>query len=436
MGMQNKKETNEVRKMVESKTKINIAETEGYASARVGKFEHFPASPTVKMSHFTKSMHLYPYFIPNTGQIGPRVHLNEKETIMLGSNNYMGLANHPEMIQAAIDAVTKYGTGCTGSRFLNGTLDLHLELEHKLADFLGKDGSICYSTGMQANLGTISGITSKGDWVVSDEKNHASIIDGCRLSYANTKVYQHDNMENLEKVLKTLPENGNRWVISDGVFSMEGNLAQLKQIVELADQYDARVIIDDAHGVGYLGDHGEGSVGHFKLMDRVDLIVGTFSKSFASIGGFCAGSEDLMEHLTHHARSLIFSASIPPPSAAAAIKAIDLFQSEPERRSQVLLNSALFREKVEAAGFSTIPQKTPTPIVPIIIGDTMKMLKYNKALVDAGVYTNPVVPPASPKAMLRTSLMATHTPQDIEEAVEIMTDVAYKYRVLRKKKQK
>ncbi len=403
---------------------------------RVGKFEHFPPSPTIKMSRLTKEMGLYPYFIPNTGRIGPRVHLRGKETIMLGSNNYLGLADHPEMIKAAISAIEKYGTGCTGSRYLNGTLDLHLELETKLAKFMGKDGAICYSTGMQANLGTISGITKKGDWVVSDEKNHASIIDGCRLSYANTKVYKHNNMEDLERVLKTLPEEGNRWIISDGVFSMEGNLAQIPRIIELADQYDARVIIDDAHGVGYLGDHGEGSLGHFKLMDRVDLVVGTFSKSFASIGGFCVGNEDLIEYITHHARSLIYSASIPPPSAATASKAVDIFLREEGLRKQVLINSAAFRKGVEEAGFSTIPQETPTPIVPIIIGDTMKMLKYNKALIEAGVYTNPVVPPASPKAMLRTSLMATHTQRDIDEAVEILTRVAKECRVLRRKKTK
>ncbi|MHA1795763.1 MAG: aminotransferase class I/II-fold pyridoxal phosphate-dependent enzyme [Promethearchaeota archaeon] len=419
--------------MTEVKQKISEKPT---VKKRIGKFETFPASPRVKMSHLTKEMGLYPYFIPNTGKIGPRVHLRGKETIMLGSNNYLGLADHPEMIQAAKDAIEKYGTGCTGSRYLNGTLDLHLELENKLADFMGKDEALCYSTGMQANLGTISGITRKGDWVVSDEKNHASIIDGCRLSYANTKVFQHNDMEDLERVLRSLPEDGNRWIISDGVFSMEGNLAQIPRIIELADQYDARVIIDDAHGVGYLGDHGEGSLGHFKLIDRVDLVVGTFSKSFASIGGFVVGASDLIDYIRNHARALIYSASIPPASAATASKAIDLFIREEGLRKQVLINSALFRKAVEEKGFHTIPQKTPTPVVPIIIGDTMKTMRFNKDLIEAGVYTNPVVPPASTKAMLRTSLMATHTQRDIDEAVEILTEVALKDRVLKKKRKK
>ncbi len=420
--------------MTEAKT--TVTGSNAAIAARVGKFETFPQTPRVKMANFVKELDLYPYFIPNTGKIGPRVHLNGKETIMLGSNNYMGLADHPEMIQAAVDAIHKYGTGCTGSRYLNGTLDLHLELEEKLAKFMGKDGSICYSTGMQANLGTISGITQKGDWVVSDEKNHASIIDGCKLSYAHTKVYKHDNMEDLERILKDLPEEGNRWIISDGVFSMEGNLAQIPRIVELADHYDARVIIDDAHGVGYLGNHGEGSVGHFKMMDRVDLVVGTFSKSFASIGGFVTGNEDLIDHLSNHARALIYSASIPPASAAAAIKALELFEREGDRRHQVLENAAIFRQLVEKSGFTTVPQVIPTPVVPIIIGDTMKMFKYNKELVKAGVYTNPVPPPAAPKAMLRTSLMATHTIEDLEEAAAIMTDVARRCRVLKRPKKK
>jgi len=393
----------------------------------------FPVSSKVNMARYTKTEGIYPYFVPLSTQVGPRVMMNNRETIMLGSNNYLGLANHPKMIKAAIDAIKKYGTGCTGSRFLNGTLDLHVKLEEKLAKFMGKEGAICFSTGMQANLGVISGITAKNDVILSDEKNHGSIIDGCKLSPAETIVYKHNDMEDLEKHLETVrcknKDNGNCWVISDGVFSMEGNLAQTDIIVELAEKYDARVIIDDAHGVGHMGHHGEGSVGYFNLMDKVDLVVGTFSKSFASIGGFVVGDEELIEHLRHHARSLIFSAAIPPSAAATALQALKIFYKADDLRAQLRKNTARFRHGVEHAGFNTLPGITP--VVPIIIGDVMKMLYFNRDLLDAGVYVNPVVPPAVPKATVRTSLMATHSEEDIDEAIEILEQVAKKNRILK-----
>jgi 8-amino-7-oxononanoate synthase len=391
----------------------------------------FQTSAKVNLARYTKSEGIYPYFVPFSSKVGPRMMLNGRDTIMLGSNNYMGLANHPEMIKAATDAIEKYGTGCTGSRFLNGTLDLHTQLEMELARFMEKDGAICFSTGMQANLGTIAGITDRGDLILSDEKNHASIIDACRLSYAKTKVYKHDNMESLEKLLKNSRRGKyrNKWIISDGVFSMEGNLAQIDRIVELAEEYDARVIIDDAHGIGHLGKGGRGSVSYFDLIDKVDIIVGTFSKSFASIGGFCVANQDLIDHLFHHARSLIFSASIPPAAAAAALKAVELFYKSDDRRAQLMKNTRKFRDGVKAAGFETIDGMTP--VVPIILGDVLKMFKYNRDLLENGVYVNPVVPPAVPKAAIRTSLMATHSFKDIKEALEILEKVARKNRVLK-----
>ncbi len=395
----------------------------------------FQTSAKVNLARYTKSEGIYPYFVPFSSKVGPRMMLNGIETIVLGSNNYMGLADHPEMIKAATDAIEKYGTGCTGSRFLNGTLDLHKQLEEELAQFMEKDGAICFSTGMQANLGTIAGITDKGDLILSDEKNHASIIDGCKLSAAKTKVYAHDDMESLEKSLKKARRYGkyrNKWIITDGVFSMEGNLAQIDRIVELAEDYDARVIIDDAHGIGHLGDGGRGSVSHYNLLDKVDIIVGTFSKSFASIGGFCAGNQDLIDHLFHHARSLIFSASIPPAAAAAALKAVELFRKGDDRRVQLMKNTNQLRKGIKSAGFQTLDGITP--VVPIILSDIIKLFHFNRDLLDAGVYVNPVVPPATPSAAIRTSLMATHTKNDINEALEILEKVAYKNRILKKPK--
>lgn len=386
----------------------------------------FPETIRMKGAKALKRIDLYPYFTPCYGQVGPRMLMNGHDTIMLGSNNYMGLANHPEMIQAAVKATQKYGTSCTGSRFLNGTLDIHNLLEEKLADFFGKDAGICFSTGMQANLGVVSGIAGKDDHIVSDEKNHASIIDGCRMSYAKTHVYKHNNMENLRRVLLALPTSGHRWIISDGVFSMEGSVANIPTIVELAREFGARVIIDDAHGIGYMGDHGEGCCGHFNLMDQIDILTGTFSKSFAALGGFCVARRDIIDHLRHHARSLIFSASMPPAMVACADKAIDIFQNEKRLRKQVIANASYLRIGIQTIGFRTITHPIPTPIVPILVGEHLKMFQLHKALLDEGLYTNPVVPPASAEGMLRLSVMATHTLDDLTEALNILHRVGRK----------
>ncbi|MBN1471728.1 MAG: pyridoxal phosphate-dependent aminotransferase family protein [Syntrophaceae bacterium] len=380
----------------------------------------FAEDTTVQLALLIKEMGLYPYFIPISGQIGPRIIIDGKDTINLGSNNYMGLANHPEMIKAGCDAMRKYGTGCTGSRFLNGTLDIHNELEIKLAKFFQKEAALCFTTGMQTNLGVISGITRQGDHIISDEKNHASIIDGCRLAHADTRIYRHNNMDDLEKVLAGLPPQGNRWIISDSIFSMEGNVAQIPRIVELAERHKARVIIDDAHGIGHFGKHGEGICGHLGLMDKIDILVGTFSKSFASIGGFCAAGRDIIQHLQHHARSLMFSASMPPAMAATAGKALDIFYQDDEGRKRVLQNASFLRKGIESLGFRTVPQQIPTPIIPIIIGDVMKLAYFNKGLLENGVYTNPVIPPASSEAMIRMSVMATHRQKDLEDALIVL----------------
>ncbi|MHA1719188.1 MAG: aminotransferase class I/II-fold pyridoxal phosphate-dependent enzyme [Promethearchaeota archaeon] len=377
-----------------------------------------------------KKMGLYPYFIPADGIIGPITHIHGEPKLMFGSNNYMGLTNHPEMVKAGCDALKKYGTGCTGSRFLNGTLELHLELEEKLAKFIGKESAITFSTGYQTNLGVLSGLTQKGDFIISDQQNHASIVDGCRLSYAETKVFKHNDMEDLERVLKSLPQNKGKLIVSDGVFSMEGSLALVPQLAELAEQYSARLMIDDAHGVGYLGDHGEGVGGHFKMIDRIDLLVGTFSKSFASIGGFCVSNDDVINYIQHHARSFIFSASLLPPAVAAIIKAIELIENGDDLRKNVMYNARLFESGLRKLGFET--GESETPVVPVYIRDEIKVLKVWKALLEAGLYSNPVRAPAVAVGdeLLRNSLMATHTEEQIQDALDIYEKVGQEFNII------
>jgi 8-amino-7-oxononanoate synthase len=336
------------------------------------------------------------------------------------------------MIQAAKDAIEKYGTGCTGSRLLNGTLDIHEKLEDELARFMEKDRVITFTTGYMTNLGVISALTHKGEYVISDEYNHASIVDGCRMSKADTLVYKHQDMQDLEAVLRSLPRDKGKLIVSDGVFSMEGNIAKIPQIVELAEQYDAAVMIDDAHGVGYLGDHGEGSCGYHKCIDDVDLIIGTFSKSFASVGGFAAGDEEIVEYLMHHARSFIFSASPPPAAVESVRQAIRLIQKNEDLRNQVLENADMFRNGLNEIGYET--GYSETPIVPVIIGKELKTFFLWKRLLKMGVFTNPVRSPAVPKGreLLRTSLMANHTDKDINDALKIFKKAGRRLRVIPK----
>ena len=365
---------------------------------------------------------LYPYFIPLTNNEGSESYIGDHRLIMIGSNNYLGLTMHPKVRQAAIDAIRKYGTSCSGSRFLNGTLELHLELERRLAEWVGKEAALVFSTGYQTNVGTISGLIQRGDYVITDKEDHASIIDGCRLSYGTMKRFIHNDMASLERVLASLPEEGGRLVVVDGVFSMGGDIAPLPELVELCKQYGARLMVDDAHSIGVLGG-GRGTAAHFGLTDEVDLIMGTFSKSFASLGGFIAGDKDVIEYVKHTARSFIFSASIPPANAAAALAALEVMQEEPERIAQVNENGAYMRRRYREMGFDI--GKSETPIIPIIIGDDDKTLKAWRMLFDRGVYTNPVLPPAVPPklSLLRTSYIATHTREQLDRVLEIMEGV-------------
>jgi len=373
-----------------------------------------------------RMMGYYPYYRALTGEVGPRTVMENKERIMLGSNNYMGLTGHPKVKKAAQEAVENYGTGCTGSRFLNGTLDMHLELEEKLANFLGKEGCITFTTGFQTNLGVISSITAKGDYIISDAYNHASIVDGCRLARSEVRAYAHNDMEDLERILKELPSDAGKLIVADGVFSMEGDLADIPVMTELAEKYNARIMIDDAHGVGYMGPQGQGVSHHFGLEDKVDLIVGTFSKSFASVGGFVVSNNDVIDYMQHHARTLIFSASLPPAQVASVIAALELIENGDDMRKQLMRNSRRLNEGLSSVGYNT--GDSETPIIPVIIGDEMQTFMLWKELYEAGVYTNPVRAPAVPpgKELLRTSVMATHKDKDIDDAVAIFEEIGQK----------
>ncbi len=372
---------------------------------------------------------LYPYFIPLTNNEGAESYIGDHRLIMIGSNNYLGLTMHPKVRQAAIDAIREYGTSCSGSRFLNGTLELHLELERRLAEWVGKEAALVFSTGYQTNVGTISALIQRGDYVITDKEDHASIIDGCRLSYGTMKRFIHNDMASLERVLSSLPEEGGRLVVVDGVFSMGGDVAPLPELVELCKKYGARLMVDDAHSIGVLGG-GRGTAAHFGLTDEVDLIMGTFSKSFASLGGFIAGDADVIEYIKHTARSFIFSASIPPANAAAALAALEVMQEEPERIARVNENGAYMRRRYRELGFNI--GKSETPIIPIIIGDDDKTLKAWHMLFDRGVYTNPVLPPAVPPklSLLRTSYIATHTREQLDRVLQIMEGVGRELEII------
>ncbi len=365
---------------------------------------------------------LYPYFIPLINNEGAESWFGDHKMIMIGSNNYLGLTMHPRVREAAIEAVRTYGTSCSGSRFLNGTLELHLELERELAEWVGKEAALVFSTGYQTNVGTISALIQRDDYVITDKEDHASIIDGCKLSYGTMKRFIHNDMVSLERVLASLPEKGGRLVVVDGVFSMGGDIAPLPELVRLCKTYGARLMVDDAHSIGVLGG-GRGTAAHFGLTDEVDLIMGTFSKSFASLGGFIAGDAEVIEYIQHTARSFIFSASIPPANAAAALAALRVMKEEPERIAKVNENGAYMRRRYRELGFNI--GHSETPIIPIIIGDDNKTLMAWKMLFERGIYTNPVLPPAVPPklSLLRTSYIATHTREQLDRVLEIMAEV-------------
>jgi len=380
-----------------------------------------------KCFRFTKAKEimeagLYPYFRIIESAQDPVVYMNGKRMIMVGSNNYLGLTNDPRVKEAAINAVKKYGTGCAGSRFLNGTLDIHVELEEKLARFMRKEAALIFSTGFQVNLGVISALVSKDDVVVIDKMNHASIIDGCRLSYGEIKKFKHNDMNDLERVLKGIDAKG-CLIVVDGVFSMEGDIINLPEVVRIAKKYGARLMVDDAHGIGVLGKTGRGTCEHFGLEQEVDLIMGTYSKSLASIGGFVAGDSDVIHYIKHFARSLIFSASPPPASVAAVSAALDIIDQEPERIEQLWKNTNKMLKGFKELGFEVGPSQTP--IIPIIVGENETAFRMAMMLQQEGVFANVAVSPAVPdgKALIRTSYMATHTDEHLDIVLEAFKKV-------------
>jgi 8-amino-7-oxononanoate synthase len=376
-----------------------------------------------KCRNFTKAREvqaagLYPYFKPISRSEDTVVMIEGKERIMMGSNNYLGLTHHPEVLAAARAALERYGSGCTGSRFLNGTLDLHEQLEVELAEFFGKEACLVFSTGYQANLGVISGLVGRGDMVFLDKLDHASIVDGAKMSQGETVRFNHGDLTGLERKLQRVPEGTGTMIIVDGVYSMEGDIADLPNLIKVAQKYGAALAVDDAHSVGVLGPKGDGTAAHFGLTDEVDLIVGTFSKSLASIGGFAAGTENVIHYLKHHSRPLIFTAALPPANTAGVLAALHVLQREPERRDQLWVNTRRLQDGLRGLGFDIGP--TETPIVPVLIGPLEKTFLFWRKLFDAGVFTNPVVPPAVPPSQcrLRTSLMATHTFEQIDRAID------------------
>ena len=367
---------------------------------------------------------LYPYFLPLSESEGTEAEFNGKKLIMCGSNNYLGLTTHPEVQEAARNAVTRFGSSCTGSRFLNGTLALHETLENELAEWVQKDNALIFSTGMQVNLGTISSLVGRNDYVILDKEDHASIVDGARLSYGKMVRFRHNDMDDLRGKLSRLPEKAGKLLVVDGLYSMEGDIAPLPEIVPICKEFNVRLMVDDAHAVGVLG-KGRGTAAHFGLTDDVDLIMGTFSKSFASIGGYIAGDENTIHYIKHNARSLIFSASIPGPNAAAALAALNIIRREPERVERVNQIAVKMRREYKTLGFDI--GSSETPVIPIIIGEDTLTLKTWKLLFDNGVFVNPILSPATPpgRQLLRTSYMATHTDEQLDQVLEIFARVGH-----------
>ncbi|MDD4408364.1 MAG: aminotransferase class I/II-fold pyridoxal phosphate-dependent enzyme [Clostridia bacterium] len=366
---------------------------------------------------------LYPYFhYLNSGQ-NTEVLMEGKRTIMIGSNNYLGLTSNPDVIKAGVDAIKQYGSGCSGSRFLNGTLDIHIELEKELAEFLQKEDVVTFSTGFQSNLGIISAIAGRSDYILCDKENHASIYDACRLSFAKMLRYEHSDMEDLERQLKTVPEGAGILIVTDGVFSMSGEICKLPEIVELAKKYGARIMVDDAHGLGVLGARGRGTAEHFGLEKEVDIYMGTFSKSLASLGGYMASTKEVVSFVKHNSRPFIFSASITPASVACARASLKVLRENPEIVSNLANISDYMRSGLKKKGIKLI--ESITPIIPIFTYEDEKAFLACKLLLERGVYVNPVISPATPKgqALLRTSYMATHTKEQMDEAIEKIAEV-------------
>ena len=369
---------------------------------------------------------IYPYFRAIESDQDTVVTMNGKKVLMFGSNSYLGLTNHPLIKEAAKKAIDKYGTGCAGSRFLNGTLDIHIELEKKLASFVGKDEALCYSTGFQVNLGVVSVLAGRNDYVLLDELDHASLIEGSRLSFSKVLKFAHNDMVSLEKKLMTCEKDAIKVIVVDGIFSMEGDIVKLPEIVALAEKYNAEIMVDDAHSLGVIGKNGSGTASHFGLTDKVDLIMGTFSKSFASLGGFIAADKEVINYIKHNSRSLIFSASMTPASVATVLKAIEITETEPERIEKLWENTNYALDGFKSMGFNT--GKSESPIIPLFIGDDVKALTLTQMLLEDGVFINPVVYPAVPKedSLIRYSLMATHTKEQVDISIEKIFKAAKK----------
>jgi 8-amino-7-oxononanoate synthase len=373
---------------------------------------------------------IYPYFREIESDQDTVVNINGKKVLMFGSNSYLGLTNHPRIKEAAKKAIDKYGSGCAGSRFLNGTLDIHIELENRLAKLVGKDCALCYSTGFQVNLGVVSVLAGRRDYLLLDELDHASIIEGSRLSFSKVLKFAHNDMKALEAKLKRCEPDSIKLIVVDGIFSMEGDIIKLPELVKLAEKYNASVMVDDAHSIGVLGKNGSGTASHFGLTKKVDLIMGTFSKSLASLGGFIAADKEVINFIKHNSRSLIFSASMTPSSAAAVLAALDIMESEPERITHLWDVTKYALDKFQAAGFNT--GKSESPIIPLFIRDDIKALKLTQLLLTEGVFVNPVVSPAVPKedSLIRFSLMATHTEKQVDTGAEKIIRVSKKLGII------
>jgi 8-amino-7-oxononanoate synthase len=373
---------------------------------------------------------VYPYYRVISSAQDPVVSHEGRELVMLGSNNYLGLANHPEVKEAAAMALALYGTGCAGSRLLNGTLDVHVELESRLAEFMGREAALTFSTGFQVNLGVLSCLLDRSDIAYLDALDHACIIDGCRLGFGRHHKFAHNDMAELEKKLANAPADRGKLIVVDGVFSMEGDLAPLPKLVELAKRFDARLMVDDAHGLGVFGENGRGTPEHFGVESDIDLVMGTFSKSLAAIGGFVAGDRYVIEHVKHTARAEIFSAAPPPASMAAAMKALEIVEREPERRKRLWENTDYMKRELAGLGFDT--GHSASPVIPILVGEDMTSYRMTTRLDQEGVFVNPVVSPAVPpgRAMIRTSYMATHTREHLDRALEALELVGRELGVL------
>jgi 8-amino-7-oxononanoate synthase len=372
----------------------------------------------------------YPYFRAISESHDTDVIVEGEPKVMVGSNNYLGLTHHPKVLAAATEALKRYGSGCTGSRFLNGTLDLHQRLEAELAEFLGKESALVFSTGFQTNLGVIATLAGRNDHVFSDKLNHASIIDGSRLAYGQVHRYGHNDMGDLERRLKSVDNGGGKMIIADGIFSMEGDIVDLPAVTSLAEIHGAKVVVDDAHAFGVLGDNGAGTAEHFGLVEQTDLIITTFSKSLASIGGVVAGPEAVIHYLKHHARPLIFSASMPPSAVATVLAALEVLRTEPDRIAALWRNTRRMQKGLKELGYDI--GASETPIIPVVIGELDEMLVFWKQIFDAGVFTNPVTPPAVPEnsCRLRISLMATHTDDHIDQVLEAFAQVGKQMAVI------